>query len=340
MRVSERASCWIEFGIVAGFLFALAGKAFAQEQRPEFLLEWGQKGSEAGEFYSPIGIAFNSKDELYVTDLNNARVQKFSTEGKSLSSFDLPYDKPERKSTIIGGIAIDDSDLLYLTFMNQHKVGVYRDSGDLVREWGKPGSGNCEFQQPGGILFPTPKTILIADQCNHRVQRFDKDGNYLDQWGGYGTAEGQFDGIGTKGSRFGGPHFLAHDHQGRVYTTEGLQGRVQVFSAEGHFLKIWGDKGDQPGGFGAYQFGMLPQTAGPIGIVVDRYDRVWVSSLNDRVQCFDTSGQYLFGITGTGKEGGSLLHPHGMAFDRQGSLYICDAGHQRIVKFTVPSRAK
>lgn len=308
----------------------------AEPPPPKFLLEWGKKGDGPGEFYSPIGLAFNSKDELFVTDLNNARVQKFTTEGQYLGEFPLPRDAENRKSTIIGGIAIDPSDQIYLTFMIQHKVGVYRESGELVREFGKKGAEAGEFNQPGGILFLSPDVVLIADQCNHRLQKFTADGKFLSQWGGYGTNDGQFDGVGTQGSRFGGPHFLAKDSQGRLYTTEGIQGRVQQFSAEGTFLAKWGRKGNEPGGFGEYEFGNLPHTFGPIGILIDKDDRVLVSSLNDRVQFFSTSGNYLFGITTTGKENGSLLHPHGLAFDREGYLYIADAGNQRIVKFEIP----
>lgn len=325
---------WLQIAIVVP-LFSTSLIA-ADPPTPKFLLEWGKKGEGPGEFYSPIGLAFNSKDELFVTDLNNARVQKFSTEGKHLGGFDLPRDKPERKSTIIGGIAIDEADLIYLTYMNQHRVVVYRETGEVVREWGSKGSGDGEFNQPGGIVFPKPGTVLIADQCNHRIQKFTRDGKYISQWGGYGTEPGQFDGLGTNGSRFGGPHFLALDRQGRIYTTEGIQGRVQQFTADGMLLAKWGDKGDEPGGFGAYKFGNLPQTFGPIGVTVDPHDRVLVSSLNDRVQFYETSGKYLFGITSTGREGGNLLHPHGMAFDRKGHLYICDAGNQRIIKFEIP----
>ncbi len=315
-------------------------EAAADPPAPKFLLEWGKRGEEPGEFYSPIGLAFNSKDELFVTDLNNARVQKFSTDGKYLGGFDLPRDKPERKSAIIGGIAIDADGLIYLTFMNQHKLAVYRDTGELVREWSQKGENDGEVNQPGGILLLPDGNLIITDQCNHRVQKFTRDGKFLAKWGGYGTEPGQFDGVGMRGSRFGGPHFLARDSRGRLYTTEGIQGRVQQFTADGMFLAKWGDKGDGPGGFGSYSFGNLPHTFGPIGVAIDRFDRVLVGSLNDRVQYFDTDGKYLFGIEGTGKEGGSLLHPHGLAFDSRDRLYIADAGNQRIVKFEIPPPSK
>ena len=49
-------------------------------KEPKFFFAWGQKGDKPGEFYSPIGIAFNNKDEVYVTDLNN-HVQVYTPEG-------------------------------------------------------------------------------------------------------------------------------------------------------------------------------------------------------------------------------------------------------------------
>ena len=114
---------------------------------------------------------------------------------------------------------------------------------------------------------------------------------------------------------------------------------MQQFSAEGQPLLAWGDKGDQPGGFGALEFTSMPKpnTFGPIGIYVDKHDRVWVSSLNDRVQCFSPEGKFLFGIAASGKEPGQFNKPHGMAMDSKGHLYVADASNQRIQKFEIPN---
>ncbi|MBC8113721.1 MAG: hypothetical protein H7062_05045, partial [Candidatus Saccharimonas sp.] len=130
--------------MIVGPLLALILLSFGplvadEAQQPRQLLAWGQRGDKPGEFYSPIGIAISRKDEVFVTDLNNARVQKFAIDGTHLGGFDLPLDKPPRKSCIIGGIAIDDKGQIYLAFMNQHKMAVYSETGELVREWGKQG---------------------------------------------------------------------------------------------------------------------------------------------------------------------------------------------------------
>ena len=111
---------------------------------------------------------------------------------------------------------------------------------------------------------------------------------------------------------------------------------MQQFSAEGKPLHAWGDKGSEPGGFGALRTGFSRSTFGPIGVFVDRRDRVWVSSLNDRVQAFTTDGKFLFGLGGTGSGPGQFARPHGMAVDSQGHLYVADAGNQRVQKFEIP----
>lgn len=333
--LTQRSKARAIAAALATLLLVGIGPLLADEAKePKFLLTWGKKGDKAGEFYSPIGIAINKKDQVFVTDLNNARVQKFSGEGKSLGGFDLPLDKPPRKSCIIGGIALDDGGLIYLSFMNQHKVAVYTEDGKLVREWGKRGAGDGEFNQPGGIVLRPDGTMYVADQCNHRIQKFTTDGKFLAKWGEHGSKPGQFGGPEATGSRFAGPHFLTQDSKGRLYTTEGCLGRVQQFSAEGKPLSAWGDKGQQPGGFGAMQTGYA-NSFGPIGVAVDKLDRVWVSSLNDRVQAFTPEGKFLFGISTSGKEPGQLARPHGMAFNSQGHLYVADAGNQRIQKFEI-----
>lgn len=336
---SNAALIWLAIFLFFGLGILHADEATAPSDVPTFLLAWGQKGDKDGEFYSPIEIAIDKNDIVFVTDLNNARVQKFTTDGKHLGGFNLPLDTPPRKSCIIGGMAIDEQGQVYLSFMNQHKLAVYTASGELVREWGKQGQGDGEFNQPGGIVLYPDGTVYVTDQCNHRIQKFSTDGKSLAKFGEYGTQPGQFGGALPAGTRFGGPHFLSMDRQGRLYTTEGAVGRVQQLSPDGRPLAAWGDKGDQPGGFGGYQLPGLTSTVGPIGVFVDKSDRVWVSSLNDRVQAFSTEGKLLFSLGGSGHEPGQFARPHGMAMDSQGCLYVADAGNQRIQKFALPAVA-
>ena len=102
-------------------------------------------------------------------------------------------------------------------------------------------------------------------------------------------------------------------------------------------MSAWCNKNEVPGGFGEYQFGNLKNTFGPIGVMADRHDRIWVSSMNDRVQAFTPEGKFLFGIGETGDKPGEFEKPHGMAVDSKGHLYVADADNQRIQKFEIPA---
>src|SRR5688572_904219 len=77
------------------------------QAEPRFVAQWGQQGSEPGQFHFPIGIAISPTDEIYVTDHYNNRVQKFDTSGKLLAFFPvLPYP---------GGITIGPTGDLYIS---------------------------------------------------------------------------------------------------------------------------------------------------------------------------------------------------------------------------------
>lgn len=304
-------------------------------QQAEPLLAWGKPGDKDGEFHAPIGLAIDAKDRIHVTDCNNGRLQTFDVEGKHLATIALPWDVPKKPQSLAGALAADEEGRLYITYMSQHKVRVHGPEGAILREWGRKGSGPGEFNQPGGIVLLPDGHVLVADQCNHRIQKFTREGVFVAAWGGYGAEPGRFGGPDRAGSRFGGPHLLSAGPDGRIWTTEGSSGRIQALSPEGRPSFHWESKSDEPGGFGAMKTSYAG-TLGPIGVLADRYGRIWVSSLNDRVQCFAPDGRFLLGLGGTGTEPGRLVRPHGLAFDRAGHLYVADSGNQRIQKFRIP----
>lgn len=306
--------------------------AWAEEPAPiQFLAEWGSKGAEPGQFHFPIGIAINASDEVLVSDFYNDRVQKFSVDGKLLGVMSV-LPNP-------GGIAISRSGEIYLSHFAEKKraerttdrISVYDPSGKLLRQWGRTGSGDSEFDCPGGIALGKDGRVYVADQTNRRVQVFDPEGKALCKWGEYGSKPGQFGGKVSRLSRVGGPQFVAIDADGHVFTTEGSECRVQQFTPEGKLLGVWGEDSDKPGGFaGGWLGGKLK---GPVGLCVDG-ETLWVTSVNGRVQQFTSEGKYLRGLTEEPGNGpGQFMAPHGVALDREGNLYVVDAFNHRVQKF-------
>lgn len=306
-------------------------------QPPRFVREWGRLGSGEGEFNFPIGIAVNRADEVFVTDFYNARVQKFSSDGKFMAAFPV--------SAFPGGIALDPAENLYIAHAGippsrydkereRDKIAVFTPAGQPLREWGKFGQGDGEFDMPGGIAISTDNRVYVADQCNRRVQVFDTQGKFITQWGRKGFEHGEFGGNPHPKAFFAGPTFLALDEHGDVYTTEAVLGRIQKFNPSGKFLNSWGDNTVVPGKFGGY-FGAFEQKnmQGPTGLAFDEQGRLWVNAIGGRIQRFAADGTYQVGFGEEGTEPGQFYAPHGIAIDRQGCLYIVDAFNHRIQKF-------
>lgn len=292
---------------------------------PRFVLEWGKRGSGSGEFHSPVALAISRADEVFVCEFNNSRVQKFDAEGRLLAQFPV-IQHP-------GGIAVDEAGRLYVTAMQYPGIYVHAPNGDLIGTWGCAGTAPGEFNNLGGLAFGPDGTLYVADQGNCRIQRLARDGRVVQIIGSHGSALGRFAGKGKLGTRFGGPHFIAFDRHGCLYTTDSTEGCVKKFTADGIALLAWGDNTDAPGSFGGRDPGVRNPLLGPIGVCVDRRDRVWVSATNNRVQLFTREGRYL-GIVGeAGEKPGEFELPHAIAMDSRGFTYVADSSNQRVQKF-------
>jgi sugar lactone lactonase YvrE len=304
--------------------------ARGEESAPpaRFLLEWGQKGKAEGEFSACVGIAIGKDDEVYTAEFRNQRVQRFTAEGKFISTFPV---QPHA-----GGVAVAPDGTVFVAHWNSNKVAAYSPDGKLLREWGTKGTGDGEFQLPGSIALGPDGLLYVPDQGNSRVQKFTVEGKFVGKWGELGKEPGQFGGGQSAGGRFAGPQFVAFDAAGNVYTTDAALDRVQKFTPEGKLLAHWGTESSDPGGFGPPPKNKdgSPGMGGPISLCVDRADRVWVSATNNRVQQFTNEGKFLQALGGEkGTEPGRFHLPHGVALDSKNCLYVSDTMNGRIQKF-------
>ena len=62
--------------------------------------------------------------------------------------------------------------------------------------------------------------VYVADRNNHRIQKFDSDGNFITKWGKEGIGDGEFY----------YPHDIAVDSSGNVYVAEEYNHRIQKFA--------------------------------------------------------------------------------------------------------------
>ncbi len=189
-----------------------------------------------------------------------------------------------------------------------------------VNTWGTPGSGDGQFNNPRGLAVDRQGFVYVTDSGNHRIQKFDLEGNYLLSWGGQGNAPGQFQ----------EPWGLAVDEEGRVYVADLWNHRIQVFDGEGNSINQWGTH--------AQVQGLEPDTAGlfwgPRDVAIG--DEGWVlitDTGNKRVQVFDPDGEFLTMFGGFGLEPGQMNEPVGVAVGPDGRIYVADTWNRRVQVF-------
>ena len=61
----------------------------------------------------------------------------------------------------------------------------------MEKIWDTNGSPN-DFHLPTELALDAQGNIYVIDGGNHRVQKFDQNGNFLLTWGSQGAGDGQF----------------------------------------------------------------------------------------------------------------------------------------------------
>jgi sugar lactone lactonase YvrE len=72
------------------------------------------------------------------------------------------------------------------------RIVKFTKEGVFVKAWGHKGSGPGEFDTPHGITIDSRGRVFVADRENSRIQIFDQDGKFLDQWRQFGRPSGLY----------------------------------------------------------------------------------------------------------------------------------------------------
>lgn len=270
------------------------------------VLEWGEAGNGDGEFQSPLGLAVNSNDKIYVVDQGNSRIQIFDTSGNFQDEWGS-FGAGDGEFRLVNSIAIDSNDNVYVTEFSgvTSRVQKFDSGGNFIRKWGGFGAGDGQFKFPIGIAIDSNDNIYVADSGNDRVQKFDSDGGFITKWGTTGNGNGQFN----------FPSGVGVDSSDRIYVSDTIEDRIQRFSSAGVYQIQWGF------------------SASPSQIKVSPDDEIYVSVPTlFQIKIFDVSGNFIsqFGNEGTGDRQFDV--PYGIGFDSLDFIYVADVNNDRVQK--------
>jgi sugar lactone lactonase YvrE len=74
----------------------------------------------------------------------------------------------------------------------QSEILKFSKDGTLIKRWGKTGSGPGEFDQPHSLAFDSKARLFVADRNNNRIQIFDQDGRFIEQWTDFSRPSGVY----------------------------------------------------------------------------------------------------------------------------------------------------
>lgn len=201
-----------------------------------YLMKFGTRGNGEGQFNSPWGIAVDRvRGYIYVVDSANFRVQKFDSTGEFIMQWGS-FGNNDGQFYFPRGVAVDPSDgAVYIVDMGNHRVQKFDTSTNvlpqLLTKWGGglgPGHASNPLAQeagqlrsPWGIAVDGNGDVYLTDTGNHRVQKFDREGSFITQWGGFGNGPGQMN----------FPYGIGIDARGSVFVVDSCNTRVQQFMA-------------------------------------------------------------------------------------------------------------
>ncbi len=224
-----------------------------------------------------------------------------------------------------------------------------------VRVIGSRGNAPGQFVKPRSVTVDRDDNVYVCDMTG-RVQKFDREGNYLLQWQMPEIERGR-------------PKGMALDHEGNIVVVEPHYSRINHFTPEGQLVSQWGRHGRERGklsfpravaitpdgsafvsefqiverlqkftparesvqveirgaGHGPREFNRAE------GLSLDDAGNLYVAdSCNHRVQVFDGDGAFLREHGGPGAARGEFSYPYDVRVDEQGRQYVCEFGNSRV----------
>jgi sugar lactone lactonase YvrE len=123
-------------------------------------------GENAGKLRTPLSMAFDQRDNLYILEGSRDSVLAYSSAGQSLGEFGKTREGGRLLTDPVALIADNDEVLV----LDASQVRVFSSKGHLLRSFGARGSGAGGFNDPVAIAFGGGSDVWISDRGNKRVQ--------------------------------------------------------------------------------------------------------------------------------------------------------------------------
>ena len=123
------------------------------------------------------------------------------------------------------GLAVDKDGRFIVTDEQSNKVLIF--SPNRVLQFVLGEEAGITFEQPRHVCLSTAGRIIVSDSGHHCVKIFDREGNYVTEFGEFGSGDGQF--------KF--PYGVCVDQDGHIIVADHYNDRVSMFHEDGSFVQ-------------------------------------------------------------------------------------------------------
>jgi DNA-binding beta-propeller fold protein YncE len=295
-----------------GWMDRMAGVATGETKasQPRFVL------------VTPYGVAVDSKGRLYVADEKVGAV--FIAAPDTNDVVEMIKSGVQTHFKLITGLAIDDTDHLFVSDSVADRVLAFDAKHHLLA------SIHEGMVSPAGLAIDNENRFLyVCDTELDQVLVYDADPPFklLRKIGTAGK-----DHTLTEPGQFSRPTNAAVDADANLYVSDTFNDRVEIFDADGNFIRAFGKPGDGPGYF-----------ARPKGIAIDSDGHVWVAdTVQDRIQVFTPKGRLLLYMGGHGELPGQFSTLSGLTIDQKTNRVIASEqwpGRVQIFRYVTDAEA-
>ena len=156
-----------------------------------------------GMFVFPHGMFVGPDGSVWLTDSRGKdgkghQVFKFSPEGKvllTLGKAGVAGDGPDVFNQPSDVVVASSGEIFVADGHDEGsnaRIVKFTKEGKFVKTWGKRGSGPGEFDTPHGLAFDSRGRLFVADRGNNRIQIFDQEGKFLEEWKQFSRPSGIF----------------------------------------------------------------------------------------------------------------------------------------------------
>lgn len=267
-------------------------------------------GQLDGYLHSPNDLAVDANGDVYVTESDGRRVQKFDSNGHFLKSWSLDAWNVGFINAL-SAIEVGPNGDIFTLHSGLGLIQEFTPYGKYIREWKIP-----DYSYPLAMTVAQDGSVYVTDVYRKDIRRLDTKTGKFTSWDLPLNSK-------PTNPNLDKPYLsdIYTDTQGNVYAADLAYRCVWKFGPTGNYIMQWGSSGDGKGQF-----------LNPFGLTSDPDGNIYVCD-GVRIQKFDRSGTFITSWGGVGSEDAQFSDATRVAVGPGGCIYVADRGNNRIQKF-------